>query len=73
MDAASRYANLRTHSEFTAIRELGGRVVQKYCAIDVSEKTRRRIIVIGNNALGVTGSIETNMFHCLLNVIDDPD
>jgi len=73
MNAASRYTYFCTHSKFAAICELRGCIMQDYCAVYVREETCCRLIVICNNALGVTGSVMTNVFHCLRNVINDPD
>ena len=57
VDAAGGYTDLGAHAELAAIRKLCRRILQQDRAVHVAEELRGRVIVIGNDALGVAGAV----------------
>src|ERR1700736_5614492 len=54
-------ADFRTHPEFAAVGELGGRIVQHEGAVDAREKALGCLRVAGHDAVGVLRAILVNV------------
>ncbi len=60
-----RYSDLGAHAKLTAVRKLGRRILQHYCTINVAEELLRSRLIVGHNAVSVTGTILGNVFNRL--------
>jgi len=67
------YANLGAESKFAAVIKAGGGIPKYRGRINVTKKGLSYRLVLGNNRIGVVGSVGLDMFHCFFQRIDYPN
>ena len=66
MEFPSSDADLRAHAEFSAIRKLGRRVVQRDGTVDSVQKLFSCFFIICDDGIRMFGAVTVNMINCLI-------